>query len=521
MEGAAHDFEAGAIIAERYRVEAAIGRGGYGSVYRVTSLQGGEQLALKALHSRLQHREVEIKRFQRETALVARLQHPNVVRTIDYGHTSDGMPFSVFELLRGNSLKYSLRQEGPQGLNRAAEILLSVLRALEVAHGLGVVHRDIKPANIFLCSHAEPHERVKVLDFGIAKALGGEQHADYTSLTATGQMLGTPHYMAPEQVRGASNIDARADLYAVGLVLAEAISGRRVVESESDIDLFMRHVGPGEHDIDPRLRSCPFGALIEHAIRKDPAMRYQSATAMRQQLESILAHLPPVSQQGPFAVRGRGTFDTGRPPSSGSSHAQWVHSYPAHTPTQSGPTTTATSGGSTHDGYSQVGHSHGHSQGGTSPVGQAAAGSTRWGIVAAVLVAAVVVIAAVVGVLVVGIDKLSPPTQRQIERVPLTTLTPRHLKKQLAGLGFRIQTGGLHSSKSGWGTTATYPFVDASGTKGGMVALMIYETLPSADLAATSLKDQGYALIQRHNYVITAMYGDKKSSMRLLRKLVH
>ncbi len=198
MDGASHDFQPGEIIAERYRVEAAIGRGGYGSVYRVTSLQGGPQVALKVMHARLQHREVEIKRFQREVSLVARLQHPNVVRTIDYGHTSDGMPFSVFELLRGSALKYALRQEGPQGLDRAGAILLQVLHALEAAHSLGVIHRDIKPANIFLCAQADPNASVKVLDFGIAKALSADTQADYTSLTATGQMLGTPHYMAPE-----------------------------------------------------------------------------------------------------------------------------------------------------------------------------------------------------------------------------------------------------------------------------------------------------------------------------------
>src|SRR4030095_10685753 len=200
----------GELGGDRTRIDGVVGQGGFGAVYRATQLDTGLAVALKVLIKNFTTAGTDFKRFQREAALVQKLKHPNVVELLDYGQTDKGQSFIAFELLHGRSLSVVLKEGGKLPRERAARITRDVLSALEAAHALGIIHRDIKPQNIFLC---EGTDLTKVLDFGIAKAVTGEE-AGLTQLTEAGQMIGTPHYMAPEQVRGAGIYPA-TDLYSL------------------------------------------------------------------------------------------------------------------------------------------------------------------------------------------------------------------------------------------------------------------------------------------------------------------
>ncbi|MCC6525682.1 MAG: serine/threonine protein kinase, partial [Polyangiaceae bacterium] len=290
----------GQVLGGRYRIEAAIGEGGWGSVYRALCREGG-YVAVKLLHTRLAERSVSRKRFEREAALLARLEHPNVVRLLDAGHADDGAPYLVFELLYGESLRDCMRREGAVAPERAGGIALEVLAGLDAAHGLGIVHRDVKPPNVFLCRDAAGAAvRARLLDFGIAKAIGSEE-SHHTKLTETGQMLGSPAYMAPEQVRG-GEVGPRADLYALGLVLAELVGGERIVRGESGVDIILSHVADAPHVLPEAVRRSPLGPVVERAIRKAPEERYGSAREMAAAIGAALAPRPHAQPAEPRPV---------------------------------------------------------------------------------------------------------------------------------------------------------------------------------------------------------------------------
>jgi eukaryotic-like serine/threonine-protein kinase len=268
----------GDVVANRYRVLRPIATGGYGTVYEALSLQDGSRLALKILHSRLGSSPAEIERFRREAALVRALEHPHIVRVLDFGQTDDATPYIAFELLRGQALRQELGKRGRLGWEEVAAIAAQVLDALRLAHERGVVHRDIKPSNLYLCRAGATPSFVKVLDFGIAKALRGDISAR-TQLTETGQLLGTPHYMAPEQVRGDA-ISAAVDLYSLGLIMAEMLSGARLVSGKNDLEVLLAHIAGPEHVLPGEVRDSPLSAVVEGAVRKRLDARYQSAAEM-------------------------------------------------------------------------------------------------------------------------------------------------------------------------------------------------------------------------------------------------
>lgn len=273
----------GDVVAQRYRIEGVVGKGGFGAVYKATQLSSGQLVALKVLLANYSTSATDSKRFQREAALVQKLQHPNVVRMFDFGETERGVPFIAFELLHGRALREVLK-EGPLSLYRTAEITRDMLGALEAAHALGVVHRDIKPQNIFLCD--DRSLGAKVLDFGIAKALQGEESKG-TQLTEAGQMIGTPHYMSPEQVRG-TTIGPTTDLYALGLLMAEMVSGERVVKGEALIEVYMTHISDRPIDLPRAAAESVLAPIILKASAKVIPERYQTATEMRVALEQAL-----------------------------------------------------------------------------------------------------------------------------------------------------------------------------------------------------------------------------------------
>jgi serine/threonine protein kinase len=266
----------GDLLADRYRIEALIGEGGYGRVYRATQIPLGRHVAVKVVNAT----DDDLRaRFAREAAIVQRLEHPNTVRLLDHGLTPAGFPFLVFELLRGTSVYDRLAERGPLSPREALDVTAQILRSLAEAHELGIVHRDIKPENIFLTSHFGQPSFVKVLDFGIARQRGGSK------LTVNGEALGTPSYMAPEQALGGA-IDARTDLYAVGLLLAEMVTGRTIMDRGGAITIMVAQSRQAPVPLGEDLLRSIVGPLVERAVRKAPGERFQSAAEM---LDAVLA----------------------------------------------------------------------------------------------------------------------------------------------------------------------------------------------------------------------------------------
>jgi tRNA A-37 threonylcarbamoyl transferase component Bud32 len=297
---------AGQIVAQRYRIERLIGEGGFGAVYQATQQDTGAVVAFKILHQERSTSGNQQRRFQREAELAMQLRHPNVVRTLDHGHTETGLPFIVFELLVGESLQERLDQTGKLTCAETGTIAAHLLEALGEAHGLGIVHRDVKPANIFLCAGPPLGDSVRVLDFGIAKAIAGDE-SKATKLTQTGQMLGTPYYMAPEQVQG-GGVTPATDVYATGLMMAEMLTGRPVINGTTAIEVLMSHVSDRPLVLADEVLASPLGTIIFQAIKKPPSERWASALDMSAAIRQALGSGDSLGQtvEAPLAV-GPGT----------------------------------------------------------------------------------------------------------------------------------------------------------------------------------------------------------------------
>ena len=255
----------------RYRMEALLATGGMGEVWAARDLLLDRAVAVKVLGGALAGDGRAAERLRREARAAARLEHPNIARVLDLGE-QDGRPYLVMELLEGESLAGRIDRAGAMAPPEAARVAVAVADALEAAHRAGVVHRDVKPGNVFLTSGGE----VKVLDFGIASAAG-------EAALTTGEMLGTPAYLAPERVLGHSATPA-ADIYALGVVLYELLAGRRPFDDGSDIELAMAHVHAQPAPLALAAPSAPpsMVAACEQAMAKDPSARPPSAAAFAQ-----------------------------------------------------------------------------------------------------------------------------------------------------------------------------------------------------------------------------------------------
>ncbi len=276
------DALVGSVIAERYRVLELLGEGGMGAVYRAEHVLMKRVVALKVLHRSLTVVPEVVARFEREAIVAGKLEHPNVVSALDFGRMEDGSCYLTMELVSGRSLAEEL-QRGPLSLRRALEILRQVVSGLAAAHAAGVVHRDLKPDNVMLVGRDEEADLVKLLDFGIAKLDSGTPGP---ALTRLGAVFGTPEYMAPEQVQGAE-VDARADLYAVGVILYELLTGATPFAEGETLRRQLLEPPP------PLPESVPRGvvALTLALLEKDPAQRPQSAEEVGLRLEELLAGL--------------------------------------------------------------------------------------------------------------------------------------------------------------------------------------------------------------------------------------
>ena len=277
-------FERGTVLGGRYELAELLGTGGHGAVYRAVQRPLGREVAVKVLLAETLAGEGALERLAREAGLVKRLEHPHTVRLSDFGTNESGQPFLVFELLRGRSLEDELRK-GPLAIPRVAHVATQALKALMEAHGLGIVHRDIKPSNVLLLDYPGEPDFVKVLDFGVARSI---ETAEKAQITVAGQIIGTPAYMAPEQV-DALPISPRADLYALGLVMAELIAGKPVFHHGSPVQIWMQQASPDPVPLSGVVLSSALGAVITRATKKRPEERYASAAEMLADIERAMA----------------------------------------------------------------------------------------------------------------------------------------------------------------------------------------------------------------------------------------
>lgn len=275
----------GDLVAGKYRVRELFARGGMGQLYTAEQLPLGRQVALKVLDPAFSNEARQ--RFLREAAALATIRHPNTVTVFDYGRAAVGrfdLTFMVMEFVEGRTLSAVLAEEGVFGPGRALHIVTQVARAIREAHAMGIVHRDLKPSNLMLADASEG-ETVKVLDFGIAKRL------DENTLTRDGDVLGSPYYMAPEQVAGGA-IDERTDIYALGVLLFNMLSGDLPFGSSIPMEAVL---GQLEHP-EPSLAAYDvpesLDALVKRCMARDPAARFATIDELTAEIRRVLRTLP-------------------------------------------------------------------------------------------------------------------------------------------------------------------------------------------------------------------------------------
>lgn len=274
----------GQTLAEKYLIEQLIKRGGMGAVYRGKHVLMDKTVAIKVLRPSLAGDDAIVARFSREAKAASRISHPHAVSVTDFGEAENGVVFLVMEYLDGRTLKDIIRNEGPMPMDRAAEITRQVSGALDAAHQQGVVHRDLKSDNIML-SQTNGGDWAKVLDFGIAKIQQLEGVRDH-DITAPNLVIGTPQYMSPEQCSQTSPIDARSDLYSLGIIIYEMLSGKVPFTGESPTVIMMKQVQdppPSILDARPDL-PVSVDKLIKRALAKQPGDRFQTAGELSQAL---------------------------------------------------------------------------------------------------------------------------------------------------------------------------------------------------------------------------------------------
>ena len=294
----------GTIIAGRYRVDARLGEGGMGAVYRVEHLHMRKKLALKVLHREMTTQTEIVARFEREAMAAAHIEHPNVAGATDFGKLEDGTFFLVLEYVEGTSLR-TVIDKGPMAPHRAVHVTVQMLAALRRAHELGIVHRDLKPENVLLVDKDGDPDFAKVLDFGIARVpigslvSGGESGP---SLTRAGMVYGTPEYMAPEQALGQA-VDGRSDIYGTGVMLFEMLTGRRPYDNKDKVALLGQHVAgpiPSLRERAPALNlPAELEVVVTKLLQKSPSDRYQDAS------EAVEALLDVPLEGGPLMLMSR------------------------------------------------------------------------------------------------------------------------------------------------------------------------------------------------------------------------
>ncbi|MCB9561365.1 MAG: serine/threonine protein kinase [Kofleriaceae bacterium] len=283
------DNLAGQLIGGRYRLIGRIGKGGMGVVYEAEHVGLDKRVAVKFLLDRFTDDAEVVERFHREARTASRIGQANIIDVFDVGHAEDGRPYLVMELLAGDDLAHVIQQTGPMPAARAIHITRQILQGLEAAHAKGIVHRDMKPENVFLVRRGDEPDFVKIMDFGISKLIAATESK--VRLTATGAVIGTPIYMAPEQVLAQAELDQRVDLYAVGVMLFELLAGKPPFMANSYLGLVTQHLQVPPPPLAAARPDLPaqICAAVAHALEKDPAQRFQTATEFARALPAPAA----------------------------------------------------------------------------------------------------------------------------------------------------------------------------------------------------------------------------------------
>jgi hypothetical protein len=285
----AMDFEVGHLLGGKYRIARRIGVGGMGSVYEAKHAGLGTPVAIKVLLPQLAKVPTVADRFRREAQVSATLKSPHVIQVTDVDQLPDGRPYLVMELLEGESLQEHLEKSTTLSREESVDIGLQILLGLECAHALGVVHRDLKPGNVFLDVRGVGRV-AKLLDFGVAKV---KATPEFQALTRPGMVMGTPEYMAPEQAFSADQADARSDLYSVGVMLYEMLSG--ALPAEGSLPIAVAHLVM-TNQVRPLRELCPglpegLFTLVHRAMQPDRGARFESALEMRRALSAFAGEL--------------------------------------------------------------------------------------------------------------------------------------------------------------------------------------------------------------------------------------
>ncbi|MBL8085555.1 MAG: protein kinase [Candidatus Obscuribacter sp.] len=324
------DLKEGTVIGGAFRVIAPIGRGGMGVVYQAVHLALKRECALKVLSPELVN-QVNWKRFQKEAKAIASLSHPCLVQVYDLGIHNSRLPYYAMDLLKGKDLESVIHSKGSLSLPEAINIMLKALDGFAYAHRNGVIHRDIKPANILLTREANGETGVKILDFGIAKLAGFDDDEPDQSMTATGEIFGSPFYMSPEQCMG-EPVDARSDIYSLGCTLFEMLTGQVPFEAATSLEIVMMHLEEYPPTLSQKSgRNFPksIEAVMGKCLAKNPEFRYQNAKELAIDLERISQGkeiLPDTSQN---AARSQKAIDMAKKAEqqeaeAGKSAAPWI-----------------------------------------------------------------------------------------------------------------------------------------------------------------------------------------------------
>jgi serine/threonine-protein kinase len=289
-ESPPHSLE-GTIVADRYRIERLIGRGGMGTVWAGRHLSLKKLVAVKFIHEKLATSNEALRRFDLEAKAAAKIKSRHAAAVFDHGVTSAGQPYIVMEYLEGETLEMSVRRRGPLPLAEATAIVTQAARALDAAHEAGIVHRDLKPDNIFLAKDPESGKlgyTVKLVDFGIAKMVHDEA-ATGAAATQAGTVLGTPHYMSPEALTAASPVSAASDVWSLGACAFAAMTGRVPFEGDAIGDVVLKVCAapmPVPSKIDPRVPRG-FDEWFAKACNRNPKLRFGSAREMAMALQQL------------------------------------------------------------------------------------------------------------------------------------------------------------------------------------------------------------------------------------------
>ncbi|MFE5238883.1 MULTISPECIES: protein kinase domain-containing protein [unclassified Streptomyces] len=308
-DGAQGRYAGGSVAGGRYQLRDLLGEGGMASVYLAYDTALDRQVAIKTLHTELGREQSFRERFRREAQAVAKLQHTNIVSVFDTGEDELGgalMPYIVMEYVEGQPLgsvlQSDIQQYGAMPADKALKVTADVLAALETSHEMGLVHRDIKPGNVMMTRRGV----VKVMDFGIARAM----QSGVTSMTQTGMVVGTPQYLSPEQALG-RGVDARSDLYSVGIMLFQLLTGRIPFDADSPLAIAYAHVQ--EEPVAPssinRSITPAMDALVARALKKNPNERFPSAAAMQDEIARVLNASGPAG--APVIVGGGSPANSG------------------------------------------------------------------------------------------------------------------------------------------------------------------------------------------------------------------